>query len=61
MLHPQCGDDTALAWRDYPICGENGGTRGFAVRLTESGWRSKRPNRHRMAQYQPTFRRPETD
>src|SRR5262245_12535220 len=25
MLHPQCGHDTALAWRDYRICGENGG------------------------------------
>src|SRR5262245_28491788 len=27
MLHPQCGHDTALAWRDYRICGENGGRR----------------------------------
>jgi len=24
MFHPQCGHDTALAWREYPICGENG-------------------------------------
>jgi hypothetical protein len=33
-LHPQCGHDTALAWRDYPICGENGGKRAHRLAIS---------------------------
>jgi len=39
MLHPQCGHDTALAWRDYLICGENEwrGWRCFPAPWTKGG------------------------